>query len=90
MFQGTNAMDKDDYARTVNGLGGRYNGATRTDYANYYTVAPGNALDLLLWIEADRMRGLKITPEAIENQRAVVLEEVRQSQEQMRWPRPHE
>ncbi len=82
MFQGTTAVDKNDYARTINGVGGRYNGATRIDYAHYYTAAPANALDLLLWIEADRMRGLKLIPEVLENQRAVVLEEVRQSIEQ--------
>ena len=79
MFQGTRALDRDEYARAITGLGGRYNGATRVDYANYYTVAPANALDLLLWIEADRMQGLELTPQAVENQRAVVIEEVRQS-----------
>lgn len=81
MFQGTATVDRENYARTINGLGGRYNGATRIDYANYYTVAPANALDLLLWMEADRMRGLKLTAEVLENQRAVVLEEVTQSLE---------
>jgi len=88
MFQGTVAMDKRDYARTINGVGGRYNGATRIDYANYYTAAPAHALDLLLWIEADRMRGLKLTPDVLENQRAVVLEEVKQAVEQAGPARP--
>ncbi len=82
MFQGTAALDKREYARAINGVGGRFNGATRMDYASYYTAAPSHALDLLLWIEADRMRGLSITPAVLENQRAVVLEEIRQAANQ--------
>jgi zinc protease len=79
MFQGTDAVGRNDYAGTINGLGGRFFGATRSDYASYYSVAPANALDLLLWIEADRMRSLKLTRETLDNQRAVVREEVRMS-----------
>ena len=38
---------------------------------------PSNALELALWLEADRMRSLKITPETLKNQQDVVSEEVR-------------
>ena len=38
---------------------------------------PSNALELAMWLEADRMRSLKITPEALKNQQDVVSEEVR-------------
>jgi predicted Zn-dependent peptidase len=38
---------------------------------------PSNALELAMWLEADRMRSLKITPENLKNQQDVVSEEVR-------------
>src|SRR4249919_109664 len=38
---------------------------------------PSNALELALWLEADRMRSLAITPENLKNQQNVVSEEVR-------------
>ena len=40
---------------------------------------PKNQLDLGLWLEADRMKGLVITQENLENQRQAVKEERRQS-----------
>jgi len=38
---------------------------------------PSNALELAMWLEADRMRWLKITAENLQNQKDVVSEEVR-------------
>jgi predicted Zn-dependent peptidase len=38
---------------------------------------PSNALELAMWLEADRMKSLKITPENLKNQQDVVSEEVR-------------
>jgi Predicted Zn-dependent peptidases len=52
------------------------NGSTRFDHTNYFEVMPSNALELAMWLEADRMRSLKITPETLKNQQDVVSEEV--------------
>src|SRR5262249_30497644 len=49
----------------------------RFDHTNYFEVMPSNALELAMWLEADRMRSLKITPENLKNQQDVVSEEVR-------------
>src|SRR5258708_20626586 len=38
---------------------------------------PSNGLELAMWLEADRMRSMKITPENLKNQQDVVSEEVR-------------
>ena len=53
------------------------NGSTRADYTNYYEQLPSNALELGLYLEADRMRGLRLTDENVQNQIAVVKEEIR-------------
>jgi len=44
---------------------------------NYYEAVPSNALERILWLEADRMRALKVDDENLKNQRDVVKEEVR-------------
>jgi predicted Zn-dependent peptidase len=53
------------------------NGSTRADYTNYFEQLPSNALELGLYLEADRMRGLRLTDENVQNQIAVVKEEIR-------------
>jgi predicted Zn-dependent peptidase len=77
MFQGSQNVGKFEHVRIVNENGGTLNGSTRFDHTNYFEVMPSNALELGMWLEADRMRSLKITPETLKNQQDVVSEEVR-------------
>jgi predicted Zn-dependent peptidase len=53
------------------------NGTTNEDRTLYWGVLPANQLDLILFLEADRMRSLEITKENLENQRQAVKEERR-------------
>ncbi len=77
MFQGSEHVGKFEHVRIVNENGGTLNGSTRFDHTNYFETMPSNALELALWLEADRMRSLKINPENLKNQQDVVSEEVR-------------
>src|SRR5690349_12375147 len=77
MFQGSEHVNKFEHVRIVNENGGVLNGSTRFDHTNYFEVMPSNALELAMWLEADRMKSLKITPENLKNQKDVVSEEVR-------------
>src|SRR3954452_24872926 len=77
MFQGSEHVGKFEHVRIVNENGGTLNGSTRFDHTNYFEVMPSNALEVAMYLEADRMRSLKITPENLKNQQDVVSEEVR-------------
>ena len=77
MFQGSGNVAKFEHVRIVNENGGTLNGSTRFDHTNYFEVMPSNALELAMWLEADRMKSLKITPGTLKNQQDVVSEEVR-------------
>jgi zinc protease len=77
MFQGSENAGKMMHIRLVNASGGVLNGSTAYDYTNYYEAIPSNALERVLWLEADRMRALKVDNENLKNQRDVVKEEVR-------------
>src|SRR5262249_47774119 len=63
--------------KLINSSGGVLNGSTMYDVTNYYEAVPSNALERVLWLEADRMRALKVDEENLRNQRDVVKEEVR-------------
>ena len=77
MFQGSEHAGKMEHIRLINSSGGVLNGSTHYDLTNYYEVVPSNALERVLWLEADRMRALKVDDENLRNQRDVVKEEVR-------------
>lgn len=77
MFQGSEHAGKMEHIRLINSSGGVLNGSTHYDLTNYYEVVPSNALERVLWLEADRMRALKVDNENLRNQRDVVKEEVR-------------
>src|SRR5438105_13575762 len=61
MFEGSVTLEKGQHDRLVSGNGGVMNGSTRSDYTNYFEQLPSNALELGLYLEADRMRGLRLT-----------------------------
>src|SRR5271168_4237013 len=77
MFQGSANAGKMVHIKLINSSGGVLNGSTHYDVTNYYESVPSNALDRVLWLEADRMRALKVDDENLCNQRDVVKEEVR-------------
>ena len=77
MFQGSENAGKMEHIRLVNSSGGLLNGTTNFDLTNYFESVPSNAFERVLWLEADRMRALKVDDENLRNQRDVVKEEVR-------------
>jgi len=77
MFQGSENAPKMQHIKLVNSSGGVLNGSTMYDVTNYFEAVPSNALERMLWLEADRMRALKVDEENLRNQRDVVKEEVR-------------
>ena len=77
MFQGSVTLEKLEHFRYVESSGGTFNGSTHFDYTNYYEALPANALERGLFLEADRMRGPRITEENLANQLDVVKNEIR-------------
>ncbi len=77
MFQESKNLDRGEADKLVNGNGGISNGSTRFDYTNYYQVVPSNVTEAVLWVEAERMRGLALSESSLQNQKDVVKNEVR-------------
>jgi predicted Zn-dependent peptidase len=77
MFQGSENVGKAEHPKYIQGAGGTFNGSTHPDYTNYFQLLPSGALELALFLEADRMRAPKLNQENLQNQIAVVQEEIR-------------
>ncbi len=82
MFNGSQHWD-DEYFAPLQPLGAQINGSTNTERTNYFETVPSNALELALWLEADRMGFLlpALTEAKLANQRDVVRNERRQNYE---------
>ena len=81
MFKGTPTRGRGEISRLIEQSGGRENAFTTKDMTGYYTNIAADRLDLVLQIEADRMRNLLLDPAEIDSERKVVLEERRMRSE---------
>lgn len=79
MFEGSANAPKGVMDKLVNSNGGYLNGSTHPDFTDYYEVLPSNKLPVALWLEADRMRGLVIDKQHLDNQKEAVKQERRLS-----------
>ena len=76
MFRGTRNVPNFDLP--VQMASGDNNAFTNNDYTDFYITLPKDNLETALWLESDRMQGLDITPEKLETEKRVVIEEFRQ------------
>ena len=83
MFMGTQRVPTKAFDAWMEAAGGWNNAWTSEDRTDYYDVGPPTALDLLVWLEADRLRDLGplMTLEKLNAQRDVVRNERRQTTE---------
>ncbi len=75
-FKGTENIPRDEMKGIVERFGGTWNGYTWLDQTTYLETAGTDALDTLLFIEAERMaRGL-YEPDECESERTVIISEL--------------
>ncbi|MEO6997188.1 MAG: pitrilysin family protein [Terracoccus sp.] len=85
MFQGSRNVASGEHFSALMEQGARLNATTWFDRTNYFETVPTGALELALWLEADRHGHLldALTQENLDNQRDVVKEEKRQRYDNM-------
>jgi zinc protease len=77
MFNGGKKFGPGQFDDLIEGNGGSTNGYTTRDFTTYLNNFPREALPIVLDLEADRMGHLAITPENLEQERGIVMEERR-------------
>jgi len=80
LFQESENVPQDQFFKKIQDAGGTLNGGTWKDGTIYYEVVPNNALEMIMWLESDRMGYLinTVTEAAFYNQQEVVQNEKRQ------------
>ncbi|TAG30122.1 MAG: insulinase family protein, partial [Rhodobacterales bacterium] len=75
MFKGTEKIGPNEFSGIVEAQGGDDNAFTSWDYTAYFQRVAADRLDLVMGLEADRMRNLRLTEEDVATERQVILEE---------------
>lgn len=76
MFGGS--VNIPDYDTPAQNAGGENNAWTNNDITNYYITLPSQNVETGFWLESDRMLSLSFSPQSLEVQRQVVIEEFKQ------------
>ena len=77
MFKGSENVGAREHNFLIANNGGTMNGTTNEERTLYFEAVPSNQLELVLFLEADRMRSLDVSQANLDNQREVVKEERR-------------
>lgn len=75
LFKATDKMEAGELSATVAANGGRDNAFTSYDYTAYFQRIAADRLELMMQMESDRMKNIRLTPENIATERDVILEE---------------
>lgn len=75
MFKGTDDIPEGAFSKIIAENGGQDNAFTSYDYTAYFQQIAADRLDLVMTMEADRMRNLRLTKALVDPERDVVLEE---------------
>lgn len=80
LFQNSENVGKGQFFKTINELGGDFNGGTWNDGTVYYEVVPKDALEKIMWMESDRMGFMinTVTDPVFQNEKQVVKNEKRE------------
>ncbi|WP_171124228.1 MULTISPECIES: pitrilysin family protein [unclassified Ruegeria] len=81
LFKGTDTLAPGEFSATVAANGGNDNAFTSYDYTAYYQRVAADRLELMMQMEADRMRNIRLSDEDIRTERDVILEERNQRTE---------
>ena len=79
MYNGSENVSKNEYNMLIVSNAGGYSGKADEDCTRYSSTLASNQLDLLLFLESDRMRALDVTQDSLDTHRNTAEEERRRS-----------
>jgi predicted Zn-dependent peptidase len=77
LFKGTGTRSAEDIAQAIDSIGGQLDAFTAKEYASYYIKVLDEHLPLAIDILSDIVRNPAFSPEDIEREKKVVLEEIK-------------
>lgn len=76
LFQAVGQYRNNELAATIARAGGQFNGFTADDFTAFYETIHPSKLDLVLKIEAERMRSATFTTEALKEEKSRIMREL--------------
>src|SRR5205809_7437946 len=77
LFKGTGTRTAEDIAQAIDSIGGQLDAFTAKEYASYYIKVLDEHLPLAIDILSDIVRNPAFSPEDVEREKKVVLEEIK-------------
>jgi len=77
LFKGTGTRSAEDIAQAIDSIGGQLDAFTAKEYASYYIKVLDEHLPLAIDILSDIVRNPAFSPDDIEREKKVVLEEIK-------------
>jgi zinc protease len=87
LFNGSLNVGKGEHQYLISRQGGSANGAAFVDQTHLWQTVPSNQLDLALFLEADRMRSLRLDQARLDTERNTLLAERQQRVENVAYGR---
>ncbi|HNV72843.1 MAG TPA: pitrilysin family protein, partial [Candidatus Ozemobacteraceae bacterium] len=81
LFKGTKKRGIGEIARDIEAMGGRTNAATSLDFTHYYIECEADKIMQALEIHADVFRNSLLDPKAIDDERGVIIEEIKRGED---------
>ncbi len=78
MFRGNPGLSAEQLSNIAALMGGQFNADTQQTVTQYFFTVPGDDLDTVLHVEAERMKGVLATQELWEKERGAIEQEVAQ------------
>ena len=75
MFRGSSHVAPEQHMKMIGVAGGDSNAFTSYDQTTYVNTIPSNAVQMALYLEADRMASFKVNDDIFQTERKVVAEE---------------
>ena len=75
LFKGTDKLKPGEFSKIIARNGGKDNAFTSKNYTGYFQLIHKSKLELVMSLEADRMKNIKLVEKEFENEKTVVLEE---------------
>jgi predicted Zn-dependent peptidase len=77
LFKGTTSRSAEDIAQAIDSIGGQLDAFTAKEYASYYIKVLDEHLPLAIDILADIVRNPAFTPDDVEREKKVIVEEIK-------------
>ena len=81
MFKGSKNYPYGEFSKIIESKGGQFNAATSRDFTHFYITIPSKDIETAIKLHADMMINAEVPQDKLDEERKVVVEEIRRSKD---------